>query len=256
MWTYRLCTAISHILPSIYVCLSLPCALSLSLSLSLSLCFSLSLCVCVPILKPLDRGLFRDDVDRLTAAAGALEFVPAMEYPDRQPAPPVWSMGDADGVHISEGAGPSSELLLPDKTTEAAAAAEGGQATPGAVEGADGRLSAPIVYASLVLGMIVVFKNAAGKASSKGQGSILGQDGHGGAAAAGRASVGGSTTATAAGGENSSETVAVWDERVSAFVFVCVWTTECICVCVCVCVFMCVRAGGRSRVRGRRRGEI
>ncbi|CAM9637940.1 unnamed protein product [Ectocarpus fasciculatus] len=81
---------------------------------------------------------------------GSLEFVPAMEYPERPP--PAWSM-DIDGVQMHEQHA-SSELLLP-----AAAEQEMNADSPDAVEGGDGDLSAPIMYSSLVLGMITVFKN-------------------------------------------------------------------------------------------------
>lgn len=92
---------------------------------------------------------------------GALEFVPAMEYPE---GPSLgWSV-DADDMQMQERADipSSSDVLLP----TAAAAAAAGKAmraedwdTSDAVEQEDGSLSAPIVYASLVLGMITMFKS-------------------------------------------------------------------------------------------------
>ena len=179
-------------------------------------------------------------------ATGTLQFVPAMEYPER-PTAAAWNMDGADGMQMPESASLSSELLLPDKTAAAAAAGQGQAATTvedghdsaAAVEGGDGRLSAPIVYASLVLGMIVVFKNAgAGKVSSAGQGGVLADEGHGGAA--GQAPIGGLTTSTEGDG---AENVAVWNERVSL-------RTGCMQVCMCVCVyFVCVCVRARAYVR-------
>ncbi|CAM9492210.1 unnamed protein product [Ectocarpus sp. 6 AP-2014] len=87
---------------------------------------------------------------RESTETGSLEFVPAMEYPERPP--PAWSM-DIDGVQMHEHHA-SSELLLP-----AAAWQEMNADSPDAVEGGDGDLSAPIVYSSLLLGMITVFKD-------------------------------------------------------------------------------------------------
>ncbi|CBJ28288.1 Two component sensor histidine kinase [Ectocarpus siliculosus] len=87
---------------------------------------------------------------RESTETGSLEFVPAMEYPERPP--PAWSM-DIDGVQMHEHHA-SSELLLP-----AAAGQEMNADSPDAVEGGDGDLSAPIVHSSLLLGMITVIKN-------------------------------------------------------------------------------------------------
>lgn len=59
---------------------------------------------------------------------------------------------DIDGVQMHEQHA-SSELLLP-----AAAGQEMNADSPDAVEGGHGDLSAPIMYSSLVLGMITVLK--------------------------------------------------------------------------------------------------
>lgn len=66
-----------------------------------------------------------------------------------------------DGVQMHEHHA-SSELLLP-----AAAGQEMNADSPDAVEGGDGDLSAPIVYSSLLLGMITVFKNGNGDGEAR-----------------------------------------------------------------------------------------
>ncbi|CAB1105364.1 unnamed protein product [Ectocarpus sp. CCAP 1310/34] len=81
-----------------------------------------------------------------------------MEYPERPP--PAWSM-DIHGVQTHEHHA-SSELLLP-----AATGHEMNADSPDAVEGGDGDLSAPIVYSSLLLGMMTVFKNGNGDGKAR-----------------------------------------------------------------------------------------
>lgn len=83
--------------------------------------------------------------------------------------------------------------------------------TPDAVEGDDGSLSAPVMYASLVLGMITVFKSGARydvAAEGKGDRVAVGE-GEGGA---GPVSIG--ERLSQGGGEQAE---AVWDQRVSVW---------------------------------------
>lgn len=141
-----------------------------------------------------------------------------MEYPDR---PILMCSVDADGMQMQEGANNprSSDILVP--TTAAAAAA--GQAmraedldTPDAIEDEDGSLSAPVVYASLVLGMITVFKNA-----SEEHLSFEGRIKRGGVLAGGDGGVGpgpsvlDDVTSASDGESTAVASSAVWDERVS-----------------------------------------
>eukprot|EP00903_Cladosiphon_okamuranus_P006858 g6679.t1 len=131
---------------------------------------------------------------RENAETGELEFVPAIEYPEGSTL--VWS---ADG-------GPGSEVLLPPEaeTAEQTMRAEDWD-NPGAAESSDGGLSAPIVYASLVLGMVTVFREETGAAAVSGAGGDVLEEGH---ARAGRVSVGDSP-----GEDEGAEPAAAWGER-------------------------------------------
>lgn len=115
-----------------------------------------------------------------------------MEYPERSTL--VWN---ADG-------GASSEVLLPPETEQAGQAMRAEDwDDPGAAESSDGGLSAPVVYASLVLGMITVFREGAGAAAV----SDLLEKGHG---QAGRVSV-----EDYPGQDEGAKPMAVWGEQVS-----------------------------------------
>lgn len=126
-------------------------------------------------------------------SAGVLEFVPAMEYPEISTL--VWSTNG----------GPSSEILPPEIAGQSMRAEDWDG--PGATESNDGSLSAPIVYASLVLGMITVFRDDAETAASRGGGQVL-EEGRGGEA--GRVLPAGALPAE----DGSAEPAAAWGEQV------------------------------------------
>lgn len=110
----------------------------------------------------------------------------------------MWSADDG---------GPSSEVLPPETAAETTTIRAEDWDNPGAAESDDGGLSAPIVYASLVLGMITMFKSA-GTAVSDSAWDVP-EKGHG------EESSGVSVGALPAEGESEESPKAVWGERVS-----------------------------------------
>lgn len=124
-----------------------------------------------------------------------------MEYPERPTL--VWSTD-----------GPSSEVLPPETAAgQGARGARDWENPDAAEEGSNNDdnagLSAPIVYASLVLGMITVFKDADGTDAAAVSGGEVLEKGHSGA---GRVSVG-ALPAEDEGAEPHA--AAAWGERVS-----------------------------------------